>query len=298
MTQTLDALFQAAVAAIDSGDVRRLKRLLAAEPALVQERLEFPGEWLRSKVGDALDGFFENPYLLWFIAEDPVRNGSLPDNIAEVARTVVHAAKHHGVTDLQAQLDYALQLVCWSGVAPKCGVQIELIDALLDAGASATGATDSALVNGNVEAAVHLVERGALLTLTTAVGLGRSEDATRLAQSATPGERQTAFILAALHGNVDGIAWMLEAGIEINEPSPDLYSHATALHHAVWSGSLAAVQILVEAGANLEARDTANDGTPLDWAEYAARNHSDSARAESYSVIARYLRDLSGIDAA
>jgi peptide-methionine (S)-S-oxide reductase len=46
----------------------------------VRDRLESPGAWLRDKVGGALDGFFRQPYLLWFVAEDPVRNGKLPGN--------------------------------------------------------------------------------------------------------------------------------------------------------------------------------------------------------------------------
>jgi peptide-methionine (S)-S-oxide reductase len=58
-----------------------------------------------------------------------------------------------------------------------------------------------------------------------------------------------------------------------------LYSHATALHHAVSSGSLDAVKVLVEAGAALDATDTVYAGTPLGWAEFG--NHPE---------IAAYLR--------
>ena len=69
---TLDAIFQRAVSAIDAGDVRELEQLVAINPRLVRERLNAPGAWLRDKVGNALDGFFQRPYLLWFVAEDPV----------------------------------------------------------------------------------------------------------------------------------------------------------------------------------------------------------------------------------
>ena len=285
-----NARFEAAVLAIDAGDVAALEHLLAADPALVRERLASPGEWLRSQVGDALDGFFERPYLLWFVAEDPVRNGRLPPNIADVARTIIGAATRANVESLQEQLDYALALVCWSPVAPRCGVQLELLDVLLDAGASPRGGPDNALVNDNRAAAEHLLARGAPLTLAAAVVLGRHDDAARLARAASTDERQMAFVLAALRGRDQGLRLLLAAGVDVSRPSPDLYAHATPLHHAVWSGSLPAVKVLVEAGADLTVLDTANDSTPLGWAEYGASTASSAERAASFASIAAYLR--------
>src|SRR3954470_3635454 len=72
---SLDSRFQIAVAAIDAGDIATLERVIAETPALVRDRLDEPGFWLRDVVGTALDGFFHEPYLLWFVAEDPVRHG-------------------------------------------------------------------------------------------------------------------------------------------------------------------------------------------------------------------------------
>jgi len=129
------------VSAIDAGDVASLERLLAEHPRLVRDRHHSPGAWLRDKVGDALDGFFRQPYLLWFVAEDPVRNGKLPRNIAQVTCTIIEAGKREGLDSRQDQLDYALRLVCWSWIARECGVQIEIIDVLIDAGASVDGRT-------------------------------------------------------------------------------------------------------------------------------------------------------------
>ncbi|MGH7565709.1 MAG: hypothetical protein ACREK2_02655, partial [Gemmatimonadota bacterium] len=167
----LDALFREAVSAIDTGDMSTLETLLATHPEIVRDRLDSPGAWLREQVGDALQGFFRRPYLLWFVAEDPVRNGKLPGNIASVTRAILHAAQREGLESLQEQVDTALRLVSWSWIARECGVQIELIDALVDAGASPDGNPDNALVNGNFAAAAHLVERGAKLTLATALCL-------------------------------------------------------------------------------------------------------------------------------
>ncbi|MPY87977.1 MAG: hypothetical protein GEU99_08655 [Luteitalea sp.] len=288
--ETLDSLFREAVSAVDAGDVTMLERLLAAHPRLVRDRLAAPGSWLRDKVGGALDGFFQQPYLLWFVAEDPVRNNKLSGNIAQVTRTIIQAAQREGVDSLPEQLDYALRLVAWSGVAQKCDVQIELIDVLIDAGASPDGVPDNALVNGNVAAAERLVERGAKLTLPTAACLGRWDDITRLAQAASATVKQMALVLAALNGKSDALARLIPVGVDLDAPSTELYSHATALHHAVGSGSLDAATVLVEAGAALDTRDTIYDGTPLDWAEHYRHEHAHDAQGERYAEIAVYLR--------
>jgi peptide-methionine (S)-S-oxide reductase len=284
-----DALFQEAVAAIDSGDVAALQRLLDEHPGLLSERLDVPGAWLRERVGNALDGFFQRPYLLWFVAEDPVRNGTLPPNIVDVTRTIIAAARRARVEALQEQLDYALRLVSWSGVARDAGVQIPLIDELIDAGASPDGNPDNALVNGHVAAAEHLLRRGATLTLPTALCVGRGDDVRRLWPAASDGARQFAFVLAALNGRAEGLRLAIELGVDLNRPSADLYAHAPALHHAVCSGSLEAVQVLVAAGADLTVRDTLWDGTPLDWARYYQNEREGDERGERYAAIVEYL---------
>ena len=282
----LDPLFREAVTAIDAGEAATLGRLMAKHPRLVRDRLDTPGAWLRDKVGGALDGFFQQPYLLWFVAEDPVRNGRLPRNIAQMTRAIIDAAERVGVESLPEQLDYALRLVSWSWIARDCGVQTELIDVLVDAGASPDGNPENALVNGNFAAAEHLVQRGATLTLATALCLGRWDDVTRLAGAASARDRQFGLVLAAHSGRPDALTRVIDLGIDLNSPSPDLYSHATALHHAVGSGSLEAVKVLVEAGANLSTRDTAWNGTPLDWAEHYQGEH----QRRQYAEIAAYLR--------
>ena len=273
----LDALFREAVSAIDVGDGPALESLIANHSELVRERLDAPGPWLRKQVGDALDGFFRRPWLLWFVAEDPVRNGRLPVNIAAIARVIVDGARREGVESLQEQLDSTLRLVSWSWIARECEVQIALIDVLADAGATLDGNPDNALVNGNRDAAAHLVERGARLTLGTALCLERWEDVPRLVEHADHREKQFALVLAALNGKADALRRILPLDVDLNAPSPDLFSHATALHHAVWSGSLDAVRVLVDAGADLTAKDQAWQGTPLNWAE-----HSENEEIASY----------------
>ncbi len=288
----LDRRFRDAVAAIDAGDVRALEQLLAADPALANARLEAPGNWLREKVGHAIDPgqFFERPYLLWFVAEDPVRNGRLPANIAEAAGTIINAAKRANPQTLQHQLSYALELVSLSWIARNCGVQIQLIDTLIDAGASPDGQPEHALVNGNFAAADHLVKRGAPLTLATALCLNRYDDAAPLYAISTDRQRRFALVVAALHGRSEALRWLIRAGADPNQRSEALFAHATPLHHAVGSGVLEAVQVLIDAGANLDTTDTAWGATPLGWADYYISESSKGGATKQHAAIADYLR--------
>jgi peptide-methionine (S)-S-oxide reductase len=291
---SLDAAFREAVAAIDAGDVGELERLIATTPTLVRDRLTLPGAWLRDKVGNALDGFFQRPYLLWFVAEDPVRNGTLPSNIAAVARAIIHAARRESAANLQEQLDHALTLVSWSWIARQHGVQLDLIDVLVNAGAALDGNQNNALVNGNVAAAEHLVKRGAALTLEVALCLGWWNDVDRLLPAASDREKQFAFVLSALSGKADALRRLIPTGVDVNAPSAGLYSHGTPLHHAVSSGSLEAVQVLVEAGADVNATDTAWGGTPLGWAQHYLGEGQAADADKQYADIAAYLRARSG----
>lgn len=283
-----------AVAAIDAGDVRRLELLLAAHPHLVTDRLKVAPDWLRQQVGGAADGFFARPYLLWFVAEDPKRNGRLPANIADIIRTIVTAARTASAPTLQEQLDSTLPLVCWSGVAADAGLQLDMIDALVDAGAVPASNPNNALVNRHVAAAEHLLSRGATPTLASSLCLDRFDEAGRLSAHATPEVRQFSLVLAALNGKAAGVAWILARGASPNQPSADLYAHGTPLHHAVCSGSLDTVKALVKAGADLNRRDSAWDATPLDWAEHYEQD-VEAERKARYSEIVAYLRDAAAV---
>jgi Ankyrin repeat. len=290
MKSEIDTQFRDAVAAVDAGDVDSLARLVAANPALVSTRLETPGAWLRDVVGNALDGFFKRPYLLWFVAEDPVRNGRLPSNIAAVTQAIVDAARREDVPSLQEQLDYALTLVSWSWIARECGVQIALIDVLVDAGAQLAGNANNALVNGNHGAAAHLVARGAPLTLASALVLGRHDAVDELLAHSNAGQQRFAFVLSALNGKAGALRRLIEAGVDVNTPSENLYSHGTPLHHAVASGSIEAVRVLLAAGADVHRADTAWNGTPVGWALHYANEAKDDATRQRYEQIADVLR--------
>ncbi len=274
----LDALFRGAVAAIDAGDTAALSQLLAAHPSLATERLGAPGIWLRDEVGDALEGYFRRPYLLWFVAGNPVRRERLPANIGQLAAIVAERARTAHADDPQEQLDYALGLTVTGRVARESGVQIALIDALIDAGAR-PGNGVGALGAANLEGAAHLLARGGQLTLAGALCLDRDADTERIARIATDDDRQIALVAAAVNGNARALTALIGMGIDIDAYSIVIHPHATALHQAVAADSLDAVKVLVEAGARLDVADKIYRGTPLQWAEYGG-----------HARIAEYLR--------
>jgi ankyrin repeat protein len=265
-----DPLFQEAVSAIDAGDVSTLERLLAAHPGLVNVRADY-GE-----------GYFRNPYLLWFVAENPIRNGTLPANIVQVARVIVQKLEDSRSAGLREQLDQALGLVCSGRVVRESGVQAPLIDLLVEAGATPDAALLPALAHGEVAAAERLLQRGAILTLTAAVCTGRTADVARLIRVASAGERQLALTAAAFYGQARTVAQLVECPVDLDGYSPaGFHPHGTPLHQAVFSGSLDTVKVLVGAGAELHTKDRIHQGTPLGWADHLQQG-----------AIADYLRGI------
>src|SRR5439155_21498969 len=109
-------------------------------------------------------------------------------------------------------------------------------------------------------------------------------------------DRQFGLVLAAQSRRPSALTRVIEVGMDLNGPSPDLYPDATALHAAVGSGALEAVKVLVEAGANLSTRDTAWNGPPLDWAEHYRSGHQRDKRGRQYAEIAAYLRRKGAMD--
>jgi len=277
-----DPLFLEAVEAIDCGDEVLLERLLENSPRLIRERLSYP-----------VEGYFQHPYLLWFVAYNPIRIDKLPPNIVDLTRLIIRFVKREASDSMQQQLDYTLGLTATGRIPRECGVQIALIDLLIDEGAKAGGGL-GALAHGNVEAAKHLVERGGALNLATAVGLGRMSDVNHLTPAAGDSERLVALAVAAFYGKPDMISFLLSRATNPNgypKNNEGFHSHGTPLHQAVYSGSLDSVKLLVEAGADLNATDKIYEGTPLGWAVHMQNNEGfDNATGKKFELIAAYLK--------
>lgn len=300
-----DDSFRAAVEAIDAGDVGLLRQLLEVDASLVVRRLDSPAE-----------GYFARPYLLWFVADNPIRMERLPANIVEVAEVILVAMRVAGRSidgGLDASLrdvpsgrsfgdpeyshivGYALGLVCTGRIPKECGVQIPLMELLVRYGAKVEGSVLGAIGQHNFEAARWLLAHGSRYDVGTAVGLDDFEGASRLAVGATGPQLYVALTVAAFFGRSLMIELLLSAGAEVNgsgtaDDFGGFHSHASPLHQAVSSGSLEAVRLLVEAGANLGATDKAYQGTPLGWAEYMGREESGSEEERKrFRAIERYL---------
>lgn len=259
-----DPLFQQAVDLIDVGDESGLRAHLAAHAYLLAARAE--------EDGDFAGHYFASPYLLWFVAENPIRNGNLPANIVDVARTLVQAAREADVESLPEQIDYTLGLVA-SGLVPReCGVQGPLIQLLAAEGADATGALGTALAHQEMDAARALLAAGAELGLAEAAAVGQLELLPVLFPEAPAERKQRALALAALHGQNEALEWLLERSVDPNQYNPaGAHGHATPLHNAISAGHRDAVRTLLAHGADPTIPDKVYGGTAYGWAEHFER---------------------------
>lgn len=280
-SEIVDPVFRQAVEAIDAGAINELKRLVAAHPGLIKEKLITSEE-----------GYFKDPYLLYFIADNPIRNDKLPPNISEITRFLIHEAKSKAAESFQQQINYTLGLVATGSIPRESGVQIELMDVLIDEGATPGGGL-GALAHGNTGAAAHLIKRGGPLCLGTAVGLKYStKNISKLVARANENEKFTALTVAAFYGNTEMVSFLLNKGVKPDgypAAKEGFHSHATPLHQAVYSGSMEAVKHLVNGGARLDRKDKIYGGTPIGWAKHMQTELNDEEEKKKYREIENYL---------
>jgi hypothetical protein len=248
-----DPHFRLAVNLVDDADVEGLREHLSKYPAVVHQRVALEG-----------GNYFQNPSLLEFIAENPIRHGRLSPDVLEVATVILDA----GANTDRAALDSTLGLVCSGSVPRECGVQAPLIQLLCRFGASPDAAMGAAIAHGEFEAARELLRCGARLELAAAAAMGQEHDVRCMLGTSTPESRHMALALACQHGHAGVLKLLLEAG-----ENPNRYNaHSTPLHQAALAGHFAVVRMLVEHGARLDFKDIHHRGTAADWAEYAGHD--------------------------
>lgn len=256
-----DPAFRRAVELIDAGDADGLARLLKQNPALVLQRVRFDG-----------DNYFRNPSLLEFIAENPIRHGTLPTNIIDVARTILRAGPApRAISD-------TLGLVASGRVAREQNVQLPLIELLCAKGADPNSAIETAAVHGEFAAVNELLRLGAKPSLPILAALGNQLNFLAELPRSTPQQRHLALALAAQYGHAEIVRALLDAGEDPNRYNPpEAHGHSTAIHQAALAGHLDVAKMLVERGAKLDMLDRLCNGTPRDWA-----HHGKQSEVENY----------------
>src|SRR5436309_9845979 len=256
-----DVTFRRAVDLLDTGDVAGLRAHLDQHPSLVHQHVVFEG-----------GNYFRNPTLLEFVAENPVRHGTLPANIVEVTKTILDAGPS------QLAQNETLMLVSTGSVARECRMQLPLIDLLCDYGADPNSAVQAAALHGELESVNALIRRGARMDLPVAAALGRSEDARRLLAATGSEDRHLALTMAADFGHAEIVRLLLDACEDPNRYNPvGGHSHTTPLHQAAGRGHEEVVRLLVERGARLDMKDILWHATPAGWAR-----HAGNTRIEAY----------------
>jgi ankyrin repeat protein len=281
------ARFEAAVEAVIDGRVDVLATLLRDHPELARAR--------SSRVTH-FDPPIHRATLLHYVAANGVEDyrQRTPPNAVDVATTLLRAsAEVDALADMYSGQATTMSMLVSSGHPVKAGVQVALVETLIDFGAAVeargsgewTSPLATALSFGYLPAAAALVRRGARIeTLPIAAGMGRLDEARRLLPTASALDRHRAMALAAQLGQAEILQMLLDAGEDPNRYNPKgNHGHSTPLHQAVWSGHDAVVRLLIERGARLDIKDTIYEGTPLGWAEYGGRTE-----------IAEYLRTKSG----
>jgi ankyrin repeat protein len=257
-----DVTFLKGVELIDNGNVTGLRTHLRDHPGLVHRLVLFEGR-----------NYFRNPTLLEFVAENPIRRDTLPENIVEVAQVLLEAGAKEDIS----ALNETLGLVCSGKVARQCGQQLPLIELLCSYGADPDSAILTALVNGEFKAVECLINKGARVDLNVAAALGRFEEARDLLPMAASEERHRALALASQFGQATVVQLLLDNGEDPDRYNPlGTHSHSTPLHQAALAGHMDVVRLLVEAGASLTLRDTLFNGTPAGWAEHAGNSEIES----------------------
>jgi ankyrin repeat protein len=276
-----DAEFESAADAVVTGDIATLRAMLEANPALVRARSA------RDHRATLLHYIAANGHEGW--------RQKTPSNAVEIARLLLDAGAEPDALAHMYGGDATTMDMLVSSVHPHAaGVQVGLVDLLVDYGASVNGVAD----NGSPLmtafrfhyplAAEALARRGARVdNVITAAALGRVElvnafvtDAGELrpdvplAQVRWPRLPRDprvhlayALTWAATWGRKDVVELMLRKGVDANGKDDD----ASALHFAAAYGHMEIARLLLQYGASLETRNS-YDGTVLSGTLWYAYN--------------------------
>jgi ankyrin repeat protein len=136
----------------------------------------------------------------------------------------------------------------------------------------------------------HMLKRGIAAEPQEYARLGDQDTLAALIAAKPYIAKQDAIMMGAVDfGHHDLAAWLLTQGASANARA-DWGSRGTALHSAAWNGDLRMVKLLVEAGADITARDPEHNNTPAGWAKVAI----DVSNNPDCKDVADYLAGFEG----
>jgi hypothetical protein len=186
--------FEQAAEAVIAGDTSTLTRGLAENPNLIRAR--------STRVHRAT--------LLHYVAANGFEGyrQKTPANAVEIAKILLDAGAEVDATSDSYGKDTTLVLVATSIHPKRAGLQIALMQLLLDRGAAADG-VNACLGNGRPEAAEFLAQHGAPLDLEAAAGLGRLDLVQQLLNEATPVQINRGLWWASEYGRDQVVDFLL-----------------------------------------------------------------------------------------
>jgi len=283
--------FELAVDAIVIGDIATLKQLLHQNSGLTR----------------AHSTRRHRATLLHYISANGVEGyrQKTPKNIVQIAELLLQSG-----ADVNASADLyggstTLGLVATSLHPEQAGVQTTLLQLLLDRGAilhtpdqSSPGIVSSCLANGRAQAAEFLAQRGAKLNLEAAAGVGRLDavesffdDQGNLTPPATSSQMQRGFLWACEYGRDAVVEFLLHRRVPLETQAG---TGQTAHHWAVIGGQVDTIKLLLDRGAQPEAKN-AYGSTALGQALWSAL-HAD-AGIDYLPVIETLLKAGAQIEA-
>lgn len=279
--------FELAVDAIVRGDLATLEQLLSEHPELIRARSTRE----------------HRSTLLHYVSANGVEDfrQKTPPNIVEITKLLLNSgADVNAESDAYGGRSTTLGLTATSYHPEAAGVQIPLLELLIEHGAVIDGpdagsAVNGCLHNGRGKAAEFLASRGARLDLEGAAGVGRLDvvknfftDEGSLKPPATQDQMKAGFAWACEFGRTAVVEYLLQRGIRADAR---LHSEGgeTGLHWAAYEGHVDIVRLLLERGAPVDIRDKYYNGTPLGWALYAWGTSSERGRRRSYYEVVALL---------
>jgi ankyrin repeat protein len=279
--------FEAAADAIVNGDLATLERLLHENPALVRARSTRE----------------HRSTLLHYVSANGVEDfrQKTTKNIVEITKLLLKAgADVNAESEAYGGRSTTLGLTATSYHPEAAGVQLPLLELLIEHGANIDGpdggsAVNGCLHNGRGKAAEFLASRGARLDLEGAAGVGRLDDVKSffnddgsLKPPATEKQMKAGFAWACEFGRTSVVDFLLHSGIDV-KARLNQEGGETGLHWAAFEGHVDIVRLLLEHGAPVDVKDKRHGGTPLDWALYGWGTSEDKADRRGYYEVVGLL---------